>query len=129
MARLVKKGKKAEAQPDYLANTLRIAELAAQIKASDIRAYDVHELTVVADVFVLCSASSEPQFKAVFNNIREGMKEIGVAPLHTEGTFAGGWMVMDYGAVIVHLFRKEAREYYDLDGLWGDAPQVDLGLD
>jgi len=125
---LVKKGKQ-ESEQDFITHTLRIAELAAQVKAHDIRAYDVRELTVVADVFVICSATSEPQLRALFNTIRDGMKEVGVGPLHTEGTFTGGWMVIDYGTVILHLFRKEAREFYDLDGLWGDAPQVNLDLD
>lgn len=130
MPRLVKKkGTQEETQPDFLVNTLKIAALAAERKAGDIKAYDVHELTVVADIFVLCSATSEPQLRAIFNEVRDGMKQVGVAPLHSEGTFSGGWMVIDYGSVIFHLFRKEAREYYDLDGLWGDAPQVELDLD
>lgn len=128
MARLVRKAGQSP-EPDFLPNTLRIGALAAKLKAKDIRVYDVRDLTVIADAFVLCSASSEPQLKAIFNAVKEGMREIGVAPLRTEGTFSGGWFVMDYGSIIFHIFREEAREFYDLDGLWGDAPRIRLEVD
>lgn len=107
---------------------LRIATLADEHKAKEIKTYDVRGLTLVADAFVLCSATSEPQLRAIFNAVKEGMKEVGVKVLHSEGTFGGGWLVMDYGAVIFHIFREEARNFYDLDGLWGDAPLIDLDL-
>ena len=125
MATLTKK----TPQPDFLPDTLRISALAADHKAIDIRAYDVRRLTLIADVFIMCSAGSVPQLRAVFNGVKEGMKEIGVAPLHKEGTFDGNWLVLDYGAIIFHVFRERAREFYDLDGLWGDAPEIDLDLD
>jgi ribosome-associated protein len=128
LARLVRKAGQSP-EPDFLPNTLRIGALAAKLKAKDIRVYDVRDLTVIADAFVLCSASSEPQLKAIFNAVKEGMREIGVAPLRTEGTFSGGWFVMDYGSIIFHIFREEAREFYDLDGLWGDAPRIRLEVD
>jgi ribosome-associated protein len=127
LARLVRK-KWVEAPPEFLIRTRRIGESAAERKAIDIRAYDVRGLTVIADAFVLCSAASEPQLRAIFNGVREGMKETGAAPLRSEGEFKGGWLVIDYGDVIVHIFRQEAREFYDLDGLWADAPQVELNL-
>ncbi len=122
MAKIVRKRKQEE--PDFLPKTRRIAVIALDHKAKDVRAYDVRELTVIADSFVICTVTSEPQFKAVCNAVRSEMKEIGVAPLRTEGTYHGGWYVIDYGAVIVHVFREEARTFYDLDGLWGDAPEV-----
>ena len=127
MAKLVRKTKSTE--PDFLPNTLRIAEFAAKHKAIDIKAYDLRGLTVMADVFLICSASSEPQVKAIYNSIREGMKEIGVRPKHAEGTPGVGWLLIDFGSIVVHVFREKAREYYDLDGLWGDAPEIDLGLE
>ena len=116
-------------EPDFLPSTRRIAALAADSKAVAIRAYDVRELTPIADSFVICTAASEPQVKAVLRNVKAGMKEIGLAPLHTEGTSNSGWLVLDYGAIIFHVFREEARDFYDLDGLWGDAPAIDVGLD
>jgi len=111
-----------------LIHTRRIAHLAASKKAIDIAAFDVRGLTLVADSFVLCSANSEPQFKAIFNAVCDGMKETGVRPLRTEGTFQGGWMLIDYGVIIFHVFRKASREFYDLDGLWADAKPIPLEL-
>lgn len=118
-----------ESEPDFLPTLYRLAEIAAQFKAIDLKAYDVRGLTLVTDCFLMCSASSDRQLKALFNGIREGMKEIGVSPATTEGDFEGSWLLLDYGDVIVHLFREEAREFYDLDGLWGDAVPVELKLD
>jgi len=106
---------------------LAIAEFAAEHKAANLRAYDVRDLTVIADAFVICSATSEPHLRAVFNAVKEGLKEMGIAPLRSEGTFNGGWLVVDYGTIIFHIFRVTAREFYDLDGLWGDAPEIELG--
>ncbi len=126
MAKLVPKSR--EAAPDFIVATLRIAELAADHKAQNIKAYDVRGLTVIADVFVLCSASSEPQLRAVYNAVREGMKEAGTAPLRSEGSVSGAWLILDYGHTVFHVFRTEARAFYDLDGLWGDAPEIELEL-
>ena len=128
MATLVKKQKHAEDQ-SFVPNLRRMAYLAADKKAKDIKAYEVGGMTVVADAFLLCTATSEPQLKAVYNAVREGMKEIGVAPLRSEGTFAGGWILLDFGDIIFHIFREQARAFYDLDGLWADAPEVMLELD
>lgn len=110
----------------FLADTLRMAALAAEHKAFDIRAYDVRGLTLIADSFVVCSTSSEPQLKAVHNAVMEGMKEEGVRPLYTEGSLQGGWKVLDYGTVILHIFREEPRAFYDIDSLWSDAPRIPL---
>jgi ribosome-associated protein len=127
LAKLVKKLRQNE--ENFLATTLQIGALAAGRRASDIRAYDVRKLTLIADSFVICTASSQPQVKAIFDAVKEGMSEIGVRPAHVEGGPRDGWLLMDYGAVIFHIFREESREFYDLDGLWGDAPQIDLGLE
>jgi ribosome-associated protein len=114
---------------DFLPDTLRMASLAAEHKAKDLRAYDVRGLTVVADAFLLVTATSEPHFRAIFNAVTEGMKEVGRYALHKEGTFRGGWALLDYGGVVMHIFREEARAFYDLDGLWADAPNIDLEID
>ncbi len=127
MAKLVKKSKQDE--DSFLPATLRIGELAHNRRALDVRAYDVRKLTLIADSFVLCSASSQPQVKAIFDAVKEGMSEVGVRPFHVEGGPRDGWMLMDYGTVIFHIFREETREFYDLDGLWGDAPKIDLDLE
>ncbi len=133
--RPVGKGRTAEPAAPALPADVReklctISELAAKHKGIDIRACDIRGLTVIADAVILCSAASEPQLRAIFNEVRDGMRQdLGISPLHSEGTYKGGWLVIDYGDVIFHLFRKEAREFYDLDGLWGDAPQIALDLE
>jgi ribosome-associated protein len=127
LVKVVRKSK--QSPPDFLPSTIRIAKYAAKHKARDIKAYDLRNLTLIADVFIICSASSGPQVKAIYNSIREGMKEIGVHPRRTEGDPTVGWLLIDFGNIVVHVFREKAREFYDLDGLWGDAPEIDLGLD
>lgn len=128
MATLVRKQQAPIVEKDYLPNTHRIAAIASEKKAQDIRAFDVAGLTLIADAFVICTATSEPQMKATVNAVHEGMKEIGVAPLRVEGAFSGGWVLMDYGAIILHVFREQARTFYDLDGMWADAEEITLDL-
>ncbi len=124
LPRLAKKLKTAS-EPDFLLVARRIATLADEHKAENIKVYDVRELTLLADAFILCTANSEPHVKAVFSAVKEGMREAGMKTLHAEGSYTSGWLVLDYGTVILHIFRKEARDFYDLDGLWGDAPEID----
>jgi ribosome-associated protein len=126
LSKLVKKT--APSEESFIANARRLASLADERHAVNIRAYDVRGMTLIADVLLVCSATSEPQMKAMFNTMREGMKEIGVAPLHAEGGPGDAWLVLDYSDVIVHLFREDAREFYDLDGFWADAPALELDL-
>lgn len=127
MTKLIKKS--VEHEPDILPNARRIASIAQKFRAKDIEGYDVRELTVLTDCFLMCSVTSEPQLKAVYNGVREAMKEIGLLPLHAEGEISSNWLVLDYGVIIFHIFRERAYEFYDLGGLWGDAPLLDLDLD
>lgn len=128
MPRLAKKKAAAETE-EFIGLAKRIASLAADKKAKDIAAFDVRGLTLLADVFVLCTATSEPQLKAVFHWVHDELKAAGFAPLRTEGGFKDGWLVIDYGTVIFHIFRERARAFYDLDGMWGDAVALDLGIE
>lgn len=105
-----------------------LAELADEKKAKSIKAYNVTGLTVTTDALVICTATSEPQIKAVFNAVKEGMKESGARPVYSEGSYGDGWLLIDFGDVIFHAFREESREFYDLDGLWADAPAIALEL-
>jgi ribosome-associated protein len=127
LAELVRKA--TQSDDDFLPTALRLAAVAADHQARDIKGYDVRGLTLIADAFIICSARSEPQMKAIQQAVLEEMKGINVRPLSTEGGTESGWVVMDYGDVILHLFREEARAFYDLDGLWADAPEIDLDLD
>ena len=98
-------------------------------KARDIRAFDVRGLTLIADAFVLCTATSEPQLKAVSSAAREAAREEGHAVLRVEGDHKCGWLIIDLGDVILHVFRAQARDFYDLDRMWADAPELPLHLE
>jgi ribosome-associated protein len=100
-------------------------ELADNKKAEDIVVLDVRRLFSIADYFVLASGTSEPHLRAISEEITGKLREDhGLRPRATDGTLPGGWMVLDYFDVIVHLMRPEARRHYDLESLWGDAKQV-----
>ena len=92
-------------------------------KAFEITALDVSGLTSFTDVFVLCSTSSERHLDAVAMEIRKRLKSRR-KPLHIEGARGGQWILIDFAEVIVHVFTEERRAYYNLEGLWGDAPLV-----
>jgi len=86
---------------------------------------DIREISILADYFVIGSAVSKRQTKAMVNGIIEETKDsFDVKPLRVEGEPESGWVLMDYGGVVVHLFAPEARDYYDLEGFWEDARVV-----
>ncbi len=87
---------------------------------------DVGSLTSVADFLVICSAESTRQVKAVAEAIDEALSCEGVRLLHREGAEHARWILLDYGAVVVHVFHREAREFYHLERLWADAEPVSL---
>ena len=101
---------------------LAISRAAAEKKASDIVTMDMRELTPTCDAFVVCSANTATQVRAIADSIEEKLAEQGVSFLHKEGYREGEWILMDYGDVVAHVFRQEAREYYALEHLWSDAP-------
>lgn len=107
--------------------TLAIAcrELADNRKAEDIVILDVHEISSITDYFVIASGTSEPHLRAISDEITDKLREEKeIRPRAVDGTLQGGWVVLDFFDVIVHLMRKDVREHYDLEGLWGDAPRV-----
>lgn len=79
---------------------------------------------MLADYFVICSGESERQIKAIVDEVTERTKEDNVRPLHIEGNSPSGWVLMDYGSVIVHVFAPAVRGYYQLEELWSDASVV-----
>lgn len=86
---------------------------------------DMREVSPVTDFFVILSGNSNRQLKAIIEHITEETKEsFGVRPWRVEGTADGGWVLLDYGDIVVHAFLPEKRAYYDLEGLWRDAPVV-----
>jgi len=103
----------------------KCADLASEKKAENINVLDVSKLTSFADNFVICSASSERQAQAIARDVMDSMKEQGSSVLGVEGLSEGHWILVDLGDVVFHVFTKEARDYYDLDGFWADAPVVE----
>ncbi len=102
------------------------AKTAQEKKGDNIVILDVGSLTPLADFFVLCSAESQRQVLAIMDAIDEGLSGHGVNPLSVEGRENALWVLMDYGDVIVHIFKREVREFYDLERLWGDAKRLPL---
>jgi ribosome-associated protein len=111
----------------------RLLEVAAGAalskKAEDLVALDLRDLEGVADFFLICSAQSDLQVKAIAEAVEEKLKEIGSRPWHVEGQEGRRWVLLDYVELVVHVFHHRTREYYLLERLWGDARKVDLGLD
>ena len=105
---------------------LLLAQAMDSTKGKDIRVLETDGVTTLADYFVLCSGSSAPQLKALADAGEKAMKDHGILPHHVEGHRGGTWILQDYGDVVVHVFDKEARAFYDLDRLWADAKTVDL---
>lgn len=103
----------------------RCAFLANEKKAENINVLDVSKLTSFADSFVICSAGSERQAQAIARQVMDTMKQEGSSVMGVEGLNEGHWILVDLGDVVFHVFTEEAREYYDLDGFWADAPVVE----
>lgn len=95
-------------------------------KGQDIKVLKTEELTTLADYFVLCTATSSTQVKAMSDACEEAMESQGEQVHHIEGHRGGTWLLMDFSSVVVHIFTDEARKFYDLERLWGDAQMVDL---
>ncbi len=90
-------------------------------KADDIKIFDVKDITTMTDYFIVCSSDSEPKTKAIANNIERTLKKNGVKPTNIEGQNKLEWILMDYITFIIHIFRSDKRQFYDLDRLWADA--------
>jgi len=100
-------------------------ELADNKKAEDIVILDVRDLSSVTDYFVIASGTSEPHLRAIVDEITDQVgEEHGLRPRAIDGTLQTAWVVLDYFDVIIHVMRKDVRERYDLETLWGDAPRV-----
>ena len=91
---------------------------------SDVLLLDISEVTLIADYFVIATAESDRQLRAMREAIVRQLKESEITPLSVEGTPASGWMLIDYGSIVAHLFSEEQREYYRLEDLWNNARTV-----
>ena len=105
-----------------------IAAYAADVKAIDLVELDVRDILGYTDYFLVCSGNTDRQTKAIHDRIHEGMKkEHGILPRRVEGVREARWILMDYLDVVVHVFTPEARDFYRLEQLWGEAPRRAVG--
>ena len=101
----------------------QILDLAIDKKAGRIVIFDVRGLSSLTDFFMVCHGNSEAQVKAIVDNIRKGTEN---KPLHLEGYENQNWILLDYFDIVVHVFNKDERDYYELERLWADAPVKEI---
>ena len=102
------------------------AHTALEKKALDLAVLDLQGLSGIADFFLICSARSTTQADTVVEAVRVTLRAQGVRPRHTEGSAESGWLLLDYGDVVVHVFLEATRGFYALERLWGDAPLLSV---
>ncbi len=115
-----------EKELDLQKKASRIVELALDKKAEYPVVIDISRLSAISDYLILLSGTSARHVQTISKAIRENLKKRRLSPLSTEGVNEGHWVVLDYDDIIVHIFHEPVREYYDLDGLWAEAPRVEL---
>ena len=94
-------------------------------KAHDIVLLKTKDITILADYFVICTATSKTHIKTLSDEVERFLEENGEKPLRVEGHRSGGWVLIDYACVVVHMFLHDAREFYELERLWSDAEVVE----
>lgn len=108
-----------------LERAIQCAAFALDKKAVDVRILEIRQISTIADYLVLATGHSDKQTQAIAESVRLGLKKYGKA-LDIEGAREGNWIVIDYGDVILHVFKDEIRRYYNLDELWSDAPEIEV---
>lgn len=103
---------------------LKIANQAFAKKGYDVSIIDLTNIASFADYFVICSADSDTQVKAISDDIEKNLRDEGIKSWHREGYSSLSWVLLDYVDVVVHIFKKDSREFYNLEKLWGDAPSI-----
>lgn len=103
-----------------------IAELIFNKKGYNVKILDLKEVATFTDYFVICSADSDTQVKAIADEIDKSLRDSGLKSWHKEGYRALNWVLIDYVDVVVHVFKKDMREFYNLEKLWGDAPVIEV---
>lgn len=95
-------------------------------KAMDVKVIDIHEVSVLADYFVIVSGSNQNQVQAMVDNVEEMLTKAGYEPKQIEGTRNSSWILMDYGDLIIHVFDEENRLFYDLERIWRDGKVLEM---
>ena len=102
----------------------KAVEMASDKQASNIVLLDVRDICTFSDYFVICSGDNVRQIRTIYDDIEQSLKRESELTHHNEGTIDSGWLLLDYGDVIVHIFSEEERKYYRLDELWKDAKSI-----
>ena len=105
---------------------LEIAKLALDKKAEKVVILNIKKLSAIADYLLICSADSERQVQAIADSIEDGLRKKGERPFGMEGVTEGRWALIDYVDVVVHIFLDRVRSFYDLEGLWAEAPVTEV---
>ena len=111
---------------DLPADLARAAELAMERKAFEVVVLDLRGISSATDYFLIASGNSDTQVRSIADHVIEQMRAEGVRPGHVEGLEGGHWVLIDFIDFVVHVFHPQARSFYQLEGLWGDAPRRDL---
>ena len=109
---------------DFHNIALRCAEVADDKKAGNIIVMDVRKLTAITNYFVICDAESVVQIRSIVETLKKTLSKQDVPILHSEGKIGSRWVLLDYGGVVVHVFHKQARQFYNLERLWAEAPHL-----
>ena len=107
---------------------LKATEILSSKKASDLKVLEIKELTSICDYFVICSGTSTPHIKALCDETELKLAEAFDIKCRNEGYNSANWLLMDYGNVVIHIFNKESLDFYGLERLWADAPELDLSF-
>lgn len=114
-----------DSTPASLALARRCRALALEKKAEDVVLLDLRGVSDICDFFLVCTGNAEPHLKAISSAIEVGLKELGLRPRGRDGVTASHWVVLDYGDVLIHIFRRDTRSRYALEQLWGDAERIE----
>ena len=101
--------------------TNKIVDCLLDKKALEINVIDVKKITSLTDTFIVCSSESDPQTKAIMNHVTDTLSADKIKPLHVEGHENLKWILIDYADIVINIFNKQTREYYNIERLWGDA--------
>lgn len=104
----------------------KIVSVLSKRKTENIKVLNISGLTTIADYFVICNGNSSTQIKSLADEVEEKLKEVDVTPYSKEGFSDASWVLLDYSSVVVHIFNPEQRDFYSIENLWSDAPDVDV---
>lgn len=104
----------------------KAVQILGKRKAEDIKAIDIGGISIIADYFLIASGSSNTQVRSLAEELEDKLSEAGVNPLRVEGAQTATWIILDYGSVVIHVFHRETRQFYNLERLWADGREVEL---